>query len=228
MVKNTDLYYFFCSSEEGSRRSAVAVLRSLIHQVVSRHEDLMKYVLDFLQPMAPGSEQYIETICMTDTGIQPNDEVEKQPGNHGKNERSRSVDNQSPAPRKLPLQSSLVKNIFRSRAVVKEGPENGVEARKEGRNLEDRSGNKSIIFQNISGKSQKEEESNNELTKQQVTQAESHLNDAASISERDSSKSRQLELLGVSGLSFILRRLIRELDVDKAYFILDGVDECTK
>ena len=113
------------------------------------------------------------------------------------------MDNQSPAPRKLPLQSSLVKNIFRSRAVVEEGSENGVDARKE-------------------------EEPNIEPTKKQITQAENHLNNAPSIPERDSSKSRQLELLSVSGLSFILRNLIRELDVDKTYFVLDGVDECIK
>ena len=35
--KKADLYYFFCSSEEGSRRGAVAVFRSLIHQIVSKH-----------------------------------------------------------------------------------------------------------------------------------------------------------------------------------------------
>lgn len=46
--KKADLYYFFCSSEEGSHRGAVAVFRSLIHQIVSKHEDLMKYVLDYL------------------------------------------------------------------------------------------------------------------------------------------------------------------------------------
>ena len=79
--KNTDLYYFFCSSEEGSRRSAVAVLRSLIYQIVSRHEDFMKYVLDFLQPMAPGSEQYTETVRKADIDIQANDEAEKEARN---------------------------------------------------------------------------------------------------------------------------------------------------
>ena len=43
-----ELYYFFCSSQDRSRRGAVAVLRNLIYQIISKHDDLMKYVLDFL------------------------------------------------------------------------------------------------------------------------------------------------------------------------------------
>ena len=227
--KKVDLYYFFCSNGEGSRRDAIKVLRSLIYQIVVKHERLMKYVLDFLQPMASGSERCHETNRPTDADDQPNDKNEKQSRDPGKNDdqRSRSVDKQDPAPRKFPMKSSLMEKFFRSGTAVDGKLEDNVETRKEARSeRKERSGNKSIDFQNMLGQSHKGEYMKDEPEKEQESQSEITLLDSADTPERESPKSRQLELLGVSELSFVLGKLIQELDVDTAYFLLDGADEC--
>ena len=219
--KKADLYYFFCSSEEGSRRGAVAVFRSLIHQIISKHEYLMKYVLDYLSNNQP-----------IHADNQPENENEKQSRNQEKkDQRSRSVGIQKSAEQKFPTQANFVKNLLRSPAGVKGGPENNAGMRKEAqteKESEDRPKINSTFFQNMLGKPRKEEQSKDGPEKQQGTQPESGPTSSADPPERDSPKSRQLELLDVSELSFILRKLIRELAVDTAYFLLDGVDECVK
>ena len=219
--KKADLYYFFCSSEEGSHRGAVAVFRSLIHQIVSKHENLMKYVLDYL-----GNNQPIHA------NNQPETENEKQSRNQEKkDQRSRSVGIQNSAERKFPTQANFVKNLLRSPDGVKGGPENSAGMHKEAqaeKKSEDRPENKSTFLQSMLGRPHKEEQSKDAPEKQQGTQPGSGPTSTADPPEMDSPKSRQLELLDVSELSFILRKLIRELAVDTAYFLLDGVDECVK
>ena len=219
--KKADLYYFFCSSEEGSRRGAVSVCRSLIHQIVSKHGDLMRHVLDYL-----GNNRPIHA------DNQPDNENEKQSRlQEKKDQRSHTVSMQNPAERKFPAQANLFKNLCRSPAAVKGGPENNAGMHREAQSekeSENRPENMSTIFKNILGKTRKEEPSKNETEKRQETQPESSPTISADIPERDSPKSRLLELLDVSELSFIFRTLIRELPVDTAYFLLDGVDECVK
>ena len=218
--KKADLYYFFCSTQEGSRRGAVAVFRSLIHQIVSKHEDLMKYVLDYL-----GNNRPIHA------DNQPDNEHEKQSRNQEKeHQRSHSASMQNTADHNFPTQAKLLKNLLRSPAAVKRAPENNDgmhKAAQSDKESENQPVIESKIFQNILGKTHKEE-SKNEPMKQLGTQPESGLTNSADTPERDSPKSRQLELLDVSELSFILRKLIQELAVDKVYFLLDGVDECVK
>ena len=212
--KKADLYYFFCSSQEGSRRGAVAVIRSLIYQIVSKHEDLMKYVLDYL-----GNNRPIHA------DNQPDNENDKQSKNHEKEHQ------RSPAEQKFPAQANLVKNLFHSPAAVKEGLDNNVGMHKEvqlEKESETQPKTKSTIFQNMLGKIRQKEQSETEPEKQQGTQPETGPTSSVDTPERESPKSRQLELLDVSELSFILRKLIRELVVDTAYFLLDGVDECVK
>lgn len=124
-----------------------------------------------------------------------------------------------------------MKNLLRSPDGVKWGPENSAEMHKEAqteKKSEDRPENKSTFFQNMLGRPHKEDQSKDAPEKQQGTQPGSGPTSTADPPERDSPKSRQLELLDVSELSFILRKLIRELAVDTAYFLLDGVDECVK
>ena len=219
--KKADLYYFFCSSQEGSRRGAIAVFRSLIHQIVSKHEDLMKHVLDYL-----GNNRPIHADNQTEN------ENEKQSRNQeNEHEQSRSVSMQNPAEQKFPAQANLLKSLLRSPSVVMEGPEIISEMHKETQ-LEKESENqpktRPMIFQNMLGETPKEEQLKNEPEKQQRTQPQSGPTSLADTPERGSPKSRQLELLDVSELSFILKKLIRELAVDTAYFLLDGVDECVK
>ncbi|MCJ1383045.1 hypothetical protein MMC17_006158 [Xylographa soralifera] len=206
--KKADLYYFFCSKEEGSRRDAVAVFRSLIYQIVSKHRDLMKYVLDYLENNRP-----------THGEDSPDNGNEKQSRNEQKeNEQSRSWEIQNPAEQMFPAPAKFVKDLL---------PGRRKEAQPE-KDAEDGPKNKSNMLQSMLGKSRKEKQSKKEPEKQQGTPLESGPTDPANPPERQSPKSRQLELLDVRELSFILRTLIRELDVDTAYFLLDGVNECVK
>ena len=222
--ENIDLYYFFCSGEDGSRRSAIAVLRSLILQIVTQHEDLMKYVLDSLQPMAPESEQYLESNRSIYTNKQLNNENEQQPTNRGKNDQQFiSRESENPEPTTIQVQSNRVKNIFRSGAALIGGQENDASKSKEA----DRGSNPAKL-KSVLEMSGKREQWVVEPEKPQDPTSETPSDGPARPPEVESPKSRQLQLLGVSGLSLILRKLIRELDVDKAYFLLDGVDECTK
>ena len=181
----------------------------------------MKYVLDYLSNNQP---------IHADT--RPENENEKQSRNQEKkDQRSRTVGIQNSAEQKFPTQANFVKNLLRSPAGVKGGPENNEGMRKEAqteKESEDRPKNKSTFFQNMLGKPRKEEQSKGGPEKQQGTQAKSSPTSSADPPERDSPKPRQLELLDVSELSSILSKLIRELAVDTACFLLDGVDECVK
>ncbi|KAL8834089.1 MAG: hypothetical protein Q9170_003925 [Blastenia crenularia] len=204
--KKADLYYFFCSDEDGSRRDALAVFRSLIYQIVRRHEDLMKHVLDYLENNRP-----------IHADEQPDNESEKQSRKPDKKEQQfLSSDFQGSAEQRFPAQAKFVKSLLPG-------------ARKQGQSekeLENRPKNKSPMFQNMLGR--REKQLKNEPEEQKVTEPESLPADRADPPERDSPKSRQLELLEVTELSFILRKLIRELGVDTVYFLLDGVDECIR
>ena len=217
--ENSDVYYFFCSSEKGSRRSAVSVFRSLIYQIVSKHEDLMKHVLDYLENNRP----------VHASGQSDNDEVRHSRNPEKKDERSRSVVNQNIAEQTFPMPGNFAKNM--QQAALKGGQEFNLAMRKEApheETPEDGPKNKSSLFQNPLCKSRKEDLSSGESETSQVTGADTGPANLEDPPERESPKSRQLELLEVSELSFILRKLIGELDVDKVYFLLDGVDECVK
>ena len=213
--KNADLYYFFCSSDKRSRRGSVAVLRSLIYQIVSKHEDLMKYVLDYLSNNQP---IHVEN--------EPEDEKERQPRNQeGIDERSRSVGKQTSAEQKFSTQTNFVKSFMRPPAGTKGDPENNAGMRREAE-MDKKSQPK--FLQNMLGNPRKDEHAKDGLEKQQATRPESGAASLADPPEKDSPKARQLELLDVSELSSILRKLIRELAIDTAYVLLDGVDECLK
>ena len=229
-MEGADLYYFFCTSGDGNRRDSVKVLRSLIYQIITKHESLIQYVLDFLQPLAPGSHQNHETNRPTDVDKQRGDEYEKQSGKATmtNNQRSRSIDNQDPASHKLPLKSDTVQKIFRSGTAAEGEADETVDAHKDVKTKsKEQSGSKSNFFQDVLGQSRKED-LKVEAEKQAGSQPESPLVESENAPEKESSKARQLELLGVSELSFILGKLIQELNVDVAYFLLDGVDECGK
>ena len=229
-MEGADLYYFFCTSGDGNRRDSVKVLRSLIYQIIIKHESLIQYVHDFLQPLAPGSHQYHETNRPTDVDKQLGDEYEKQSGKATmtNTQRSRSTDNQDPAPHKLPLKSDTVQKIFRSGTVAEGEADETEDAHKDVKTKsKEQSGSKSNFFQDTLGQSRKED-LKIEAEKQAGSQPESPLVESENAPEKESSKARQLELLGVSELSFILGKLIQELNVDVAYFLLDGVDECGK
>ena len=215
--KKVDIYYFFCSPTEGRRRSAVAVLKNLIYQIVSKYRYLMKHLLDYLKPTSLGSERFLETDRPTGASDQSNDESMKQSKDSEKEQRSPSVNYQSPALPKLPVQSGFMKNIRHLRDAVEQKPEMGTE---------DRSENKSKILQNPFWKTRKEDQSMDEFERQQEPPSNSYSEKSESASKKEASKSRQLELLRVSDLSYILGKLIQEMDIDRAYFLLDGLDEC--
>lgn len=228
-MKGADLYYFFCTSGNGNRRDSVNVLRSLIYQIIIKHENLVQHVLDFLQPLAPGSHHYHETNRATDVDKQPGDRYEKQFGKATKtsNQRSRSADNQDPVHR-LPLKADLAQKIFHSGNVADGEADEIEDARNDVKaESKERSGSKQNFLQNIIGHSRKED-SKIQAEKQVECKPEKSLLESERGPEGESSKARCLELLGVSDLSFILEKLIQELDVDVAYFLLDGVDECGK
>ncbi|KAL8797765.1 MAG: hypothetical protein Q9195_000117 [Heterodermia aff. obscurata] len=228
--KKVELYYFFCSSQDGSRRGAVAVLRNLIYQIIVKHDDLTKYVLDFLQPMTVGPEQYLNTHPPSDIKSQHEKETETAQSLGKSEEQSQYAGAKSSVMNRLPGQST-VRNIFRSRATAKEQSENDTNIVKEKQlenDIEDRQGNQSPIFELRSGKPPKHEQSQGEREEQRKAPQESRLDDSSEVPQRASPKSRQLELLGAGDLVYILRRLILELDADKAFFLLDGVDECVK
>ena len=225
-LKGADLYYFFYTSRDGNRRDSVKVLKSLIYQIITKHESLIQYVLDSLQPQALGSHQYHKTNQPTDMDTQPGDEYEKQSGKATKtnNRRSRSTDNQDPAPHKLPLKSDLVQKILPSMTMAEGEADEIEDARKEVKTKsKERSGSKPNFFQNMLGQSRK---GNLKIKaeKQAGFQPESPLIESESAPKNESLKYQQLESL--DELSFILRKLIQGLDIDVAYFLLDGVDEC--
>ena len=209
--KEADLYYFFCSDDKKSRQGAVAVLRSLIHQIVSKHEDLMKYVLDYLsnnQPIHTENQSlHVEN--------QQQDDNERQPGDQERKEqRSRSnVGEQNPAQQNFPAQTNFVKNFMPAGFKGDQGGNVGVRREAE-KTSQEQPKNKSKFLQNMLGNPRKEEQSPDGLERQQGTQAESGAASSIDPPEKDSPKARQLELLDVSKLSFILRKLIRELAVD--------------
>ena len=221
--KKVELYYFFCSSQDRSRRGAVAVLRNLIYQIITKHDDLMKYVLDFLQPMTVGPEQYLSTHRPSDMDKQHDTEIETTQSLGKSNEQSQYAGAKSSVLNRLSGQSA-VRNVFRSQAAAKEQSEkdmNVVEEQQRENKIEDRPGNKSPVFPLRSGKPPKDDQSQDKPEEQRLAVP-------IEITEKTSPKSRQLELLGASDLAYILRRLILELDADKAFFLLDGVDECVK
>ena len=227
-VKKSDLYYFFCSSEKGSRRSAIAVLRSLIHQIISQHPDLMKHVLDFLQPTASGTDNLVQK----DRPTVGDDSIGYEAGGTSKTHGlPPSAENQSPLSNKLSWQPNLMKHLWPSRAADEQQPENSADNTR-GVGTENEHGSSSASAPTISEKVTDEpgikEHLQDGTEKQSETQPANHSKDPEMISEKDMPKSRQLELLGTSGLSFILKTLIREMDVDRAYFILDGLDECDR
>ena len=226
--QDNDLYYFFCTRNEDTRRSAISALRSLIFQIVQKYPRLIKHVLDSLQPMAQASEHQISTNQQTDGSNQAEEENKKQLKNDGKSERRGSSDNQNPAPSKLPMQMGTVKIPF-SRMTGDAPREGNVNARQDaqsGKGLVDSLQN-TKLFQKFAGKARKEEHSD-DPEKQEEEQSESRPNTQGNVPERNAPKSRQLDLLDVNGLSYILKSLIREMDAPMAYFLLDGVDECHK
>ena len=218
--KNADLYYFFCSSEQGSRQSAISVFRTLIYQIVSKHSDLMTHVLDYLENNRP---------MHTDSQLDSENEMQSR-NQEKKEQRSHSVGIQNATQQQLPTQPNFVKNFFRSSTAAQGTPENKQDTRKDRpqEEAEERSKSKSSMLKSMLGRSRKEDQSKQEPEKPQDTQPKSDTTDPVDLPERDSPKSRQLELLDVSELSFILRGLIRELEVDTVFFLLDGVDECLK
>ncbi|KAG8525642.1 uncharacterized protein KY384_000402 [Bacidia gigantensis] len=214
--KEIDLYYFFCSSEEGSRRSALSVFRNLISQIVSKHQDLMKHVLDYLSNNRP--------IHHVDN--QPeNGSRQKSKNEEKKDQPSRAANIQTSTEQRFPAQTKFVKSLLRSAGKPENDSEPHIEAQTH-KQSGDRSTNKSRFLHSMLGKTGKVEQGNDDSEDQQETRRGSASGSSVETPERDSPKSRQLELLDVSELSFILRKLIRELPVDKAYFLLDGVDEC--
>ena len=173
--------------------------------------------------MTVGPEQYLNTHRPSDIDRQDDTEIETTQSLGKSNEQSQYAGAKRSVLNRLPGQSA-VRNAFRSRTTAKEQSENDMNVAKEQQrenDIEDRPGNKSPIFPLRSGNPPKDEPS-------QDKPEEQRLANPIEITERASSKSRQLELLGASDLAYILRRLILELDVDKAFFLLDGVDECAK
>ena len=218
--RKADLYYFFCSSEEGSRQSAVAVFRTLIYQIVSKHSGLMRHVLDYLENNRP-----IDTDSQLDNENDTQSKTQEK-----KDQRSHSVGIQNATQHQFPMQATFVKNLFLSSTASQGASGTESDTRRDTpleKEVEERSKSKSFMLQNMLGRSRKEDQSKQEPEKQEM-QPNTDLTNSGDHPERDSPKSRQLELLDVSELSFILRRLIQELDVDTAFFLLDGVDECLK
>ena len=192
-LKGADLYYFFCTSGDANRRDPVKVLRSLIYQIITKHESLVQHVLDFLQPLVTGSYQYHETNRPTNVDKQPGDEHKKQSGQATKsnNQRSRSTDNQDTAPHKLPLKSGLVQKILRSGTMAGGEADEVEKGRKEVKTeCKERSGGKTNFFQNMLGLSGKED-MKIEAEKQAGSPPESPLVESESAPDKESPKSRQ-------------------------------------
>ena len=217
--QRADIYYFFCSSAEGSRRSAISVFRSLIFQIVNKHADLMKHVLDYLSNNRPIHAKQ-----------QSEDEKDKQSRTQDKkDQRSSSVSGQLPAEGKTAKSANLMKNFLRSPVGGKSGPESKTTPLDGGQaeeKLDEKPANDSSFFQSMLGTARREDPLKHGAEKQQETPVENGPSVTTDTMDKDSPKSRQLELLDVSELSFILRKLLRELTSETVYFLLDGVDEC--
>ncbi|KAL6713171.1 hypothetical protein ACLMJK_009292 [Lecanora helva] len=215
--QRADLYYFFCSSEHGHRQNAVGVFRSLIYQIVNKHEHLMKYVLDYLENNRPS-----HLINRAENGN------ETQLNNQQLYQRSSSATIQNDVENKLPTQANFIKNFIRSPITTKE-EENKTRIHSNNQVGDSmRSNEQSTFLQNMRLKSRKDEGLEERPEKRQQTQEECGSTESLDSTGRESSKSRQLELLDVTELSFILRRLIQEVAVETIYFLLDGVNECAE
>ena len=124
-----------------------------------------------------------------------------------------------------------MRTLLRSPAGAKDRPESTSELHKgpkPEKRLDESLEKKPTFIQNVLGSAFKAEQPKAGSEKRQEGQPESETISLADPPERDSPKSRQLELLDVSELSFIARKLVRELPVETAYFLLDGVDECNR
>ena len=229
-MKGAEVYYFFCTSGDGNRRDSVKVLRSLIYQIIKRHEDLIQHILDFIQPLVSGSHHLHETNRPTDVEKQPSDEYEQKgaSASKGQNQRSRSIDNPDSMPSRLPFKSGLVNKFLGSGAGAEEKVGENVEAREETKTeSKERAKSKPKFLQNMLGQGRKEE-SKMEPDKQAEIKPDTPVADVQGPTDKEFSTNRQLELLGARELTYILEKLIQEMDVDVAYFLLDGVDECGK
>ncbi|KAL5370887.1 hypothetical protein DPSP01_014616 [Paraphaeosphaeria sporulosa] len=48
-IDNSDMVFFFCSAQDEKRNMAVAVLRGLVHQIITKHPQLVEHALPYLK-----------------------------------------------------------------------------------------------------------------------------------------------------------------------------------
>jgi Cdc6-like AAA superfamily ATPase len=63
-TESVSLLYYFCNHQDENRNTAVAILRSLIYQIVTRHPPLIKYALPYFVAPYDGKEtlKSLETL----------------------------------------------------------------------------------------------------------------------------------------------------------------------